>query len=159
MAACEDQAKPVVLHGTHLQGDAGIFVTRREHRRFAKQLPFTRLSAQAVDGPIAGGRCDPAARVGRQSVIRPLAQRNSERLLHSVLCYVDVAEDPDQRSHRSAGLLAEDPADLGLVELRGGVAHAVKPRRRGTASIGLLTAAAVFDAQASAASRSLASMT
>ena len=52
---------------------------------------------------------------------RPPAQGDGERLLHRVLGDVDVAEDADQGGHRSAGLLAEDPADLGLVEPGRGV--------------------------------------
>src|SRR5438445_299405 len=47
-----------------------------------------------------------------------------------ILGDVDVAEDADQGSDGSAGLLPEDPADLGLIELAcgGDVAHAVRPR-------------------------------
>ena len=74
------------------------------------------LAAQAVDGSIAGRGRDPAARVGRQAVARPCAQGDGERLLDCVLGEVDVAEDADQGGDRSAGLLAEDPADRGLVE-------------------------------------------
>jgi hypothetical protein len=56
-------------------------------------------------------------------------QGDRERLLHRILGDVDVTEDADQGGHRSAGLLAEDPADLGLVEVGCGVAvgHAVRP--------------------------------
>ena len=53
----------------------------------------------------------------RQADGRPLAQGDGECFLHCILGDVDVAEDADQGSHRSAGLFAEDPADLGLVEL------------------------------------------
>ena len=141
VAAGEDEAKPVVLHGSRLLGHAGIVVAGREHRHLAEQFASTRLAAQAVDGTVAGGRRDPAARVGRQAVARPLAQGDGERLLHRILGDVDVAEDADQGGHRSAGLLAEDPADLGLVERRRGVdvAQSVRPRIRaanGRTSIG-----------------------
>ena len=95
----------------------GIVVGWREQRRLAEQLSPTRLAAQAVDGTVARGRRDPAAGVGWQPVGRPLAQGNGECFLHCILGDVDVAEDTDQGSHRSAGLLAEDPADLVLVEL------------------------------------------
>ena len=47
---------------------------------------------------------------------RPPAQRDGERVLDRILGDVDVAEDADQGGHRSAGLLAKDLADLGLVE-------------------------------------------
>ena len=117
VAAGEDEAKPVVLHGFHLLGHAGIVVGWREHRHLAEQLSPARLAAQAVDGTVACGRRDPAAGVGRQPVGRPLAQGDGECFLHCIFGDVDVAEDADQGSHRSAGLLAEDLADLGLVEL------------------------------------------
>ena len=59
---------------------------------------------------------------------RPLAQGDGERLLHRILGDVDVPEDADQGSDRSAGLLAEDPADLGLVDLGCGVSVALVVR-------------------------------
>src|SRR5688572_9201021 len=102
--------------------DAGVVVGGRERGHLAEQFPSTRLAAQAIDGTVAGGRRDPAARVGRQAVARPLAEGDGERLLHRILGDLDVTEDADQGSHRSAGLLAEDPADLGLVEPGCGVA-------------------------------------
>jgi hypothetical protein len=46
-----------------------------------------------------------------------IAQGDGERLLHGILGDVDVAEDADQGGHGSAGRLAEDPVDLGAVEL------------------------------------------
>jgi len=55
-------------------------------------------------------------RVRRKTVDRPLAQGDSERLLHRILCDVDVTEDPDQGGHGSAGFLAEDPTDRGRVD-------------------------------------------
>jgi len=87
---------------------------------------------------------------------RPLAQGDGECLLHRILGDVDVTEDEDQGSHGSAGLFAEDPADLGLVDDRHG--QASDASANGRISIGALIAAVTFDAQASAASRSLASM-
>jgi hypothetical protein len=130
VAAGEDEAKPVVLHGALLFGRAEIVVAGREHGHLAEQFPSTRLAAQAVDGGVAGGRRDPASRVGRQAVGRPLAQGDGERLLHRILGDVDVTEHTDQGGQRSTGLLAEDPADLGLVALGGDVdvGHAVRPR-------------------------------
>jgi hypothetical protein len=70
-----------------------------------------------VDRTMPGGRRDPAARVRRRAAGRPLAHGDGERLLHRVLGDVDVAEDSNQGGYRSAGLLAEDPPDLGRVEL------------------------------------------
>jgi hypothetical protein len=130
VAAGEDEVKPVVLHGPDLLGHTGIVVAGREHRQLAERLPPARLAAQPVDGMVAGGRGDPAARVGRHALARPPAQGDRERLLHGVLGEVDVTEDPDQGGHRLAGLLAEDPAHLGAVEPGRGVSagHAVRPR-------------------------------
>jgi len=48
---------------------------------------------------------------------RPSHGTCAERLLHGILGDVDVAEDADQGGHGSAGRLAEDPVDLGAVEL------------------------------------------
>jgi len=116
VAAGEDEAKPVVLHGSHLLGHTRVVIATREHRHLAQQFQSTRLAAQAVDGAVAGSRRDPAARVGRQADARPLAQGDGERLLHRILGEVDVTEDADQGGDGSARLLAEDPRDLGLVE-------------------------------------------
>ena len=79
------------------------------------------LAAEAVDRSVAGRGRDPAARVGRQAVARPRAQGDGERLLDCVLGEVDVAEGADQGGDRSAGLLAEDPADCRFVEPGDGV--------------------------------------
>jgi hypothetical protein len=132
VAAGEDEAKPVVLHWSHLLGHAGIFVARREHPRLVEQFPSTRLAAQAIDGAVAGGDRDPAARIGRQAGARPLAEGDGEGVLHGVLGDVDVTEHADQGGDGSAVLRAEHPADLGLVELRRGVevGHALRPRMR-----------------------------
>jgi hypothetical protein len=81
-------------------------------------LASTRLAAQTVDGTIAGSRRDPAARVGRQAFRRPLGQGKRERFLHRVLGDVDITEGADQSGQRSAGLLAEDPADRRRVQRR-----------------------------------------
>jgi hypothetical protein len=129
VAAGEDEAQPVVLHGPHLLEHAGLVVAGCEHRYLAEQLPSTRLAAQAVEGAVVGGGGDPAARVGRHAVGWPFAQGESEGLLDRILGHVEVTKGADQGGHRSAGLLAEDPADLGLVEPGWGVAvaHPVRP--------------------------------
>ena len=133
MAAGEDETKPVVLHGAYLLGDALSTTARGEHRGLAEQFPPARLAAQVVDRTVPSGRRDPSARVGRQAVRRPLAQRDGEGLLNRILGDVDVAENPDQSGHRAPGLLAEDPADVSLAELVCGVdvAHRVRPKSPG----------------------------
>ena len=162
VAAGEDEAQPVVFHGPCLLGHGGIAGAGRDDRHLAEQLPPARLAAQAVDGTVAGGRGDPAARVGRQAVARPLAQGDGERLLHRVLGDVDVTEGADQGSHRPAGFLAEDPADPGRAGPGCGAGsehcrQAPGSSWNGRTSIGAPMMALVFDAQASAASRSSAS--
>jgi hypothetical protein len=132
MAAGEDQTQPVVLHGPYLLG-RGLLVAATKHRDFTEQLTASRLSAQPVDGAVAGGRGDPPARVGWQALARPPVKREGERLLDRIFGDIDVAEDADQGGHRPPGRLAEDPADLGLVHPRRGVgccvgvAHDVRP--------------------------------
>ena len=78
---------------------------------------------------------------------------------------VDVTKDSDQGGDGSAGLLAEDPADLGRVDpgcvidvARRQAFGSSAKSANGRTSIGTLIVAVVFDAQASAASRSSASM-
>src|SRR5439155_14998841 len=98
---------------------------RRRHTRWPRDWSSDVCSSDLV-----------ALRKWRESLPRPLAQGDGKRLLHRILGDVDVAEDADQGSYRSAGFLAEDAADLGLVDLAWGVdvVHAVRPRvpaRRG----------------------------
>src|SRR5205823_5155563 len=103
-----------------------------DHGHLVEEFLSASLAAQAVDGSIAGSGCDPGAWVGRKAVACPCTQGDGKRLLHCVLGEVDVAEGADQGGDRSAGLLAEDPADRGLVEPGYGVnvVQSVSPRIR-----------------------------
>jgi hypothetical protein len=103
-----------------------------EHGHLDDEFLSASLAAEAVDRSIAGSGRDPAARVGRQTVACPCAQGDGERLLDCVLGEVDVAEGADQGGDRSAGLLAEDPADRPFVEPGYGVdvVQSVSPRIR-----------------------------
>ena len=130
VAAGEDEAKPVVGHWPHLLGMPGSSL----HRVRAPPLPRNSracLAAQAVDGAWlrAVVVIQPPGLGGTPSA-RPLAQGDGERLLDRILGDVDVAEGADQGGDRSAGLLAEDPADLGLVDLGCGVSVALSSRPR-----------------------------
>src|SRR5204862_4848041 len=116
VAAGEDETETVVLHGSRFLGDVGGVAFRCEHGHLAEEFLSASLAAQAVDGSIASSGRDPAAWVWWQAVACPCAQGDGERLLYCLLGEVDVAEGADQGGDRSAGLLAEDPADLGLVE-------------------------------------------
>jgi hypothetical protein len=104
----------------------------RERGHLDEEFLSASLAAETVDRSIAGSGRDPAAWVGRQSVARPGAQGDGERLLDCVLGEVDVAEGADQGGDRSAGLLAEDPADRCIVEPGDDVdvLQSLRPRRR-----------------------------
>src|SRR6185503_9153208 len=54
---------------------------------------------------------EPAAGVGWYAGLRPLLQRDDQRLSRRVLCDVDVTEAADERGDQAAVLLAEDPFD------------------------------------------------
>ncbi len=75
-----------------------------------RQVPLVTggLAAQPVDRPVAGGRGDPTAWVGRHAVGRPALSGDRERLSDRVLGEVDVAEDADQGGGAAARLTAED---------------------------------------------------
>ena len=132
MAASEDETEAVVLHGSRLLRLAEVVAFGREHGHLDDEFLSASLAAKAVDRSIAGSGRDPAARVGRQAVARPSAQGDCECLLDCVLGEVDVAEGADQGGDRSAGLLAEDPADRRFVEPGDGVdvLQSLRPRIR-----------------------------
>jgi hypothetical protein len=118
MAASEDETEAVVLHGSCLLRLAEVAAFGRQHSHLDDEFLSASLAAESVDRSIAGSGRDPAARVGRQAIARPGGQGDGERLLDCVLGEVDVAEGADQGGDRSAGLLAEDPADCRVVEPR-----------------------------------------
>jgi hypothetical protein len=64
VAAGEDEAKPVVVHGVYLLGRAGVVALGQEDCHLTEQLPPTQLPAQAIDRALAGRGCDPPSRVG-----------------------------------------------------------------------------------------------
>jgi len=111
---------------------AEVVAFGREQGHLDGEFLSASLAAETVDRSIAGGGRDPAARVGRQAVACPCAQCDGERLLDCVLGEVDVGEGADQGGDRSAGLLAEDPADRRFVELGAGVdvLQSLRPRIR-----------------------------
>jgi hypothetical protein len=152
VAAGEDQAESVVVHGPGILsvwcvGDFG---------HLAQEFASSRFAAEVIDRSISSGRRDPATGVRRQAVGGPLPYCEGERLLNRVLGEIDVAEDPDQGSHRPTGLLAEDPADQCFID-----DEQVQPpsvAAKGQTSIGEEITLVTFDAQPSAPSRSAASM-
>jgi hypothetical protein len=103
----ENEAQPVVVHGTVLLGG----VARWLLRHLPEEVAFPRLMAETIERPIAGSRRDPAPRVGRQTINRPLAQSDSERLLD--FGYVDVrisaATDRAAFSRNASPIAAASP--------------------------------------------------
>ena len=70
------------------------------------------IAANAIDGPVAGCRHEPGARVGGDSVPGPALRRDRERLLRGFLGEVEIAEEADQGSEDVAPLVAEDPIEV-----------------------------------------------
>ncbi len=107
VAAGEDQPQPVVLD------DAGRLVgcVVVQHQCRLVLGVAARLAPDPVDGPVAGRRGQPAARVGRYAVDRPPLQGDQQGVGGRLLGEVDVAEAADQRGDHAAVLLAVDPLD------------------------------------------------
>ena len=111
VAAGEDQAEAVVVHGSHLLRGLVAVV---DELGLGVAVVARRLPAQAVDGPVAGGGDDPAAGVGRHAGGRPLLHGHRERVLDRLFGEVDVAEEADQGGDGTAELPAEGLLDLGV---------------------------------------------
>ena len=84
MTAREDEPEPVVFHVALRLGRLGALV---EQRGLGVAIMARCLTTQAVDGAVAGGGGDPAARIGRQSGRRPrsLATRNASWTISSAM--------------------------------------------------------------------------
>src|SRR5438105_8862822 len=154
MTAGKDEPKSIICNGTHRFRLRCVVLRRRNMGLCAEQVPLASLAAQAIDGPHARRGRDPAARVGRQPVDWPLAQRDRECFLHRVLGDVDIAEEANERRNRATGVFAEGPTDSGLVDWR--QAQPPATPANGQTSIGRPIASLTLAANASAASRSAA---
>ena len=172
MAAGEDQLEPVIGHGLLLEAE---FRPRRvgaiQVMRLRVPLVTDRLAAQPVDGPVAGSRDDPRARIGRQALRRPPGGRHGERVLDRFLGGVDIAEKADQGSDAAAVLTAEDSLDIHCARAYGRCTDTLTARRtrypgpssrspsnNGRTSIGRCSATAASLAHSRASSRSAALM-
>ena len=69
------------------------------------------IAAQTIDRLVAAGADQPGARIGRQSVLRPLRERGGEGVLHGLLGQLEIAEQADQRGQYAATLVAEQQLD------------------------------------------------
>jgi hypothetical protein len=88
-----------------------------------------------------------------------LRRARAKSLLHRVLGDVDVTEHANRRGHRSARLLAEiRPTSAASSFGAARTLSASASSQNGRASTGFMTAALAVECQASAASRSSASM-
>lgn len=128
MAAREDEAEPVVAHGSHLQG-LGLVVGQGVGLLVA--VLAGGLPADAIDGAVAGGGDEPAARVGRDAPLGPQPGGLDEGVLDRLLGAVDVAEEADQGGDDGPPLGAEDPREGGV---RRACAVGVRPRGQSTSS-------------------------
>ena len=134
MAAREDEAQAVVAHRT----DRRLVAAVVEQGGLGVAVVAGRLAPQPVDGPVAGGRGDPAPGFGGRPVAGQRAVGHDERLLDRLLGEVDVTEEADQGGDDPAGLGPEDPPRSSV----GG--HAVAPASswNGRTSTGARQAAA-----------------
>ena len=92
-------------------------------------LVADRLAAQPVDGPVAGGRDDPRAGIGRLAVRRPPGGRHGERVLDRFLGGVDIAKEADQGGDAATVLAAEYSLDSHCARAYGRCADTLTARR------------------------------
>src|SRR4029077_12892091 len=71
----------------------------------------TLLPAEPVDGLEAPGRYQPRARVRRYTLLRPLLQRGSERVVHRFLSDIEIAKETDERRQNAAGIVLREALD------------------------------------------------
>ena len=162
VAAGEDEAEAVVVHACIRVGELVWLVRLVEERGLGMAVVAGGLAAQPVDGAVAGGGGDPPAGVGRQPLLRPPLARDDERLLDHLFGDVDVAEETDQGGDDPAGLLSEDPFEVGGVDgrhLRRSAVEVVGVALERTDLDRTHAGGRPFAAHSSAASRSGASMT
>src|SRR5262245_9562930 len=97
MAAGEDQAEPVVLDALVLPllgvtGRGFQLLGKLRHRLIVPSAP-----AHAVDGFEATGGNEPRARIGRDSIPRPLLDGHRKGIVQRLFCSVEVDKETDQR--------------------------------------------------------------
>src|SRR4249919_227319 len=106
MAAHEEQDQGVVL--------IGDLQRRRLLRRSqALALPPGLLASPLVDHPPRGGLDEPAARLRRNTVLRPVQSSCHERFLDSVLGSLEVAVPANERAEDLRRQLAQQVLDAG----------------------------------------------
>src|SRR4029077_1677790 len=120
VAAQEQQDERVVGPRGRGVGGRGQPLTGRDlpGGRFSPPLPGL-FAAQQVGQPAGGDRDQPAARVVRDALGRPLGGGRQQRLLHRVLGGVEVPVPPHQRAEDLRRQLAEQVLGLGTAHGQG----------------------------------------
>lgn len=111
MAAEEEQGEGVVL----ARRLGRVRVPGRECRGLLLPRPPRLLAAQRVRQPPRGDPDQPAARILRHTVLRPLPGRREQRLLYGVLGGVEMAVAPDQRAEDLRRVAVQQALDAGRV--------------------------------------------
>jgi hypothetical protein len=113
VAAGENQLEPVVrqfvVGADHVSGFAAV----QRARDLGLQRVESGAAAQCVDGPETPGRDQPRARIRRETLIWPAAQRGVERVLHRILGEIEIAQQSDERREDAAAFRAIDGVELG----------------------------------------------
>ena len=112
VAAGEDQPEAVVLHRSSFR-PRRVVVALGEEVGLVLAALAGRFPPEPVDGPVAGGRDDPATGVGRRALLGPGSDGDGERFLDRLFGEVDVTEEADQGGDGTAELLPEDRLDVG----------------------------------------------
>ena len=123
MTTDEDQAQAIVLHD---------LVVIRSHRvglcfELRRDIDLRRIephaAAKRVDGLEASGRDEPRARIVGDAVLRPLHERRTERIVHSLLGEIEIAEETDQCGQDAARFRAIQGVETCAELFRGGRGH------------------------------------
>jgi len=82
-------------------------------RRQSLPAPAGQLAALEIDEPETGGPCQPAARVRRDAVTRPMVRGGQEGFLDGVLGRIEVPGSAGQRAKDLRRELAQQVLDIG----------------------------------------------
>jgi hypothetical protein len=109
------------LLSTHrVEGAARPAMTAEEMQELTGKVRTLEAEMKSAGALLFGGRLHPpdTATVVRVSEGRVMTTDGPFVESKEHLGEIDVSREADQRGHRSAGLLAEDPADGGLIDVR-----------------------------------------
>jgi len=113
VTAGEDQAHALVRNGrVGLTRQIRIVAQLGDVAELAADLFETSGAPERIDGLMARCGDDPRSRVRRTTRTRPLIDGNGERVLHRLLGYVEVADEPDDRRQHTAELFGVETFDI-----------------------------------------------